>query len=154
MSITLSDLREVPRFFDVVADRIWSAWWRRQGVESDYIVARLRENLAGTGIPIALVAHDGARFLGTASLIASDFDERPDYTPWVAAVWIEPDARGGGLGARLVEAAAGKAFAAGHAAVYLAAAPPRRAYYGRLGWTEIERGVGDLDLSVFRRLRG
>jgi predicted N-acetyltransferase YhbS len=153
MPETLSDLRDVPQFFDVVADRIWSAWWQRHGVGRDYIVARLRENFAGPGLPVALVAHADGRFLGTASVIASDFDERPDYTPWVAAVWVEPEARGGGLGARLVEAAAQVAFRAGHEAVYLTAAEGRRGYYLGLGWREIEQGVGELRLSVFRRTR-
>ena len=42
-----------------------------------------------TPIPLALVAHHGSSFLGTASVIASDLDERPELTPWVAALWVE-----------------------------------------------------------------
>ena len=90
---TISDLRQQADFFDIVADRIWQAWWKRHGVPEAYIVERLRENMQGTDLPIALVAHRGPDFLGTASLLVSDLDERPQYTPWVAAVWTEPDAR-------------------------------------------------------------
>src|SRR5258707_90949 len=93
MPFTISDLRQRPEFFDIVADRIWQAWWRADGHPLDYISGRLRENMNATPIPIALVAHDGKSFLGTASVIASDLPERPQLTPWVAAVSVEAHTR-------------------------------------------------------------
>ncbi|UTD25862.1 GNAT family N-acetyltransferase [Bradyrhizobium sp. WD16] len=153
MNFSISDLREQPAFFDIVADRIWSAWWRRNGVPRDDVIERLKENMAGPGLPVALVAHDGPRFIGTASVIVSDLDERPHYTPWVAAVWIEPPLRSRGLGAALVGAAARAAFALGGEMVHLCAAEARRGFYLRLGWELIEDGVGPLRLSVLRKQR-
>ena len=154
MTFGISDLRQQPEFFDTVADRIWQAWWRRNGVPRDYIVARLRENLRDDGLPIALVAHRGATFLGTASLIASDLDERPQYSPWVAAVWTEPEARGQGIAPVLIDRACADGFARGHQRIYLCAAPPRVAFYQRLGWTPVERDIGPLALTVMVRSRG
>lgn len=151
--LTISDLRHVPEFFDTVADRIWQAWWKRHGVPEAYIVERLRENMKGDGLPIALVAHHGSAFLGTASLLVSDLDERPQYTPWVAAVWTEPDARGQGVAPVLIECACAEAFARSHDKVYLCAAPPRRDYYLQLGWQPIDENVGPLKLTVFVRDR-
>jgi hypothetical protein len=78
MPFTISDLRQFPEFFDIVAERIWQAWWKADGHPLDYISGRLRENLSDTPIPFALVAHDGETFLGTASVIASDLAERPE----------------------------------------------------------------------------
>lgn len=153
MTVTISDLRQRPDFFDTVADRIWRAWWKRHGVPLDYIMVRLRENLATAGLPIALVAHRGDAFLGTASLIASDLDERPHYTPWVAAVWTEPELRGQGIAPALIGRAVNDGFALGHQRIFLCAAPVRRAFYLRLGWTPIEEGVGPLELTVFVRER-
>jgi GNAT superfamily N-acetyltransferase len=153
VSVAISDLRERPEFFDAVADRIWQAWWKRHGVAREYIETRLRETLAGPGIPIALVAHEGDAFLGTASLIASDFDERPDYTPWVAAVWTEPAARSRGIGRALVERACAAGFALGYPRLYLSAAAARRSYYVELGWTVREDGVGDMPFTVLVRDR-
>lgn len=150
MTFAISDLRQRPEFFDAVADRIWQAWWQHR-VSREKFVERVRENLVGPGMPLALIAHDGGGFLGTASLIASDLDERPHYTPWVAAVWVEPDARGQGIGRALVERAADEGFALGHARIYLCAPPARRSYYVELGWTPIEDGVGPRDLTVFVR---
>jgi N-acetylglutamate synthase-like GNAT family acetyltransferase len=150
-SFTISDLRQRPEFFDHVAERIWQAWWKADGHPLDYISTRLRENLKATPIPFALVAHDGASFLGTASVIASDLAERPQFTPWVAAVWVEPPVRQGGVGAALVERAARDCFALGFGRVFLCARPQRSGFYERLGWTTIEREVGQHRMSVLIR---
>src|SRR5438034_1262238 len=74
---TISDLRQCPELFDTVADRIWQEWWQPNGYPLEYISTRLRENMEATPIPFALVAHDGGKFLGTSSVIASDLEERP-----------------------------------------------------------------------------
>lgn len=153
MSFAISDLRQRPEFFDAVADRIWRAWWERNGVPLAAVATRLRDNLAGPGIPIALVAHREDAFLGTASVIASDLDERLQYTPWVAAVWIEPEARKQGVGRALITHAVDEGFALDFGRIYLCAAPPLRRYYVNLGWTPIEDGVGERKLTVFVRER-
>jgi N-acetylglutamate synthase-like GNAT family acetyltransferase len=151
MPFTISDLRQRPEFFDAVADRIWQAWWRDGGYPLDYISGRLPENMNATPIPFALVAHDGKSFLGTASVIASDLPERPQLTPWVAAVWVEEHARRSGVGGALVNRATLDCFALGVGRAYLCARPRRTAFYERLGWCPIERDVGPYRLSVFIR---
>jgi len=151
MSFTISDLRQCPEFFDIVADRIWQAWRRDGGHPLDYISDRLRDSVNATPIPFALVAHDGKSFLGTASVIASDLPERPQLTPWVAAVWVEAQARRRGVGGALVNRAALDCFALNVARAYLCARPQRAAFYERLGWSPIERDVGPHRLSVFIR---
>jgi N-acetylglutamate synthase-like GNAT family acetyltransferase len=150
-SFTISDLRQCPEFFDTVAERIWQAWWKADGHPIDYISGRLRESLSATPIPFALVAHHGEAFLGTASVIASDLAERPQFTPWVAAVWVDPEARQRGVGAALVDRAAQDCFALGVARAFLCARPQRAGFYERLGWTSIEREVGRHQLSVLIR---
>ncbi len=154
LPFTISDLRQRPEFFDVVADRIWRAWWKGSGQPLEYISARLRENLNPEPIPIALAAHDGAAFLGTSSVVASDLKERPHLTPWVAAVWVEPHIRSRGIGAALVERAACNCFALGVARAYLCARPARSAFYERLGWIPVEWNVGRHALTVFVRDAG
>jgi GNAT superfamily N-acetyltransferase len=151
MSVTVSDLRQCPEFFETVADRIWRAWWKPNGHPLDTIRGGLRENMTASPIPIALVAHHGAAFLGTASVIAADLDERPQFTPWVAAVWVEQAARSRGIGAALVDHAAKACFALGYERAYLCARPERSSFYENLGWTVIERDVGPNRLGVFIR---
>jgi N-acetylglutamate synthase-like GNAT family acetyltransferase len=151
LAFVISDLRQCPEFFDSVADRIWRAWWKADGHPLEYISGRLRENLNAAAIPFALVAHDGEVFLGTTSVIASDLAERPQLTPWVAAVWVDPQARRRGVGAALVERATRDCFALGVRRAYLCARPQRSGCYEGLGWTPVERGVGPHHLSVLIR---
>lgn len=151
LSFTIDDLRQCPQFFDTVADRIWQAWWQADGTPLGAISGRLRENMTATPVPFALVAHDGAAFLGTTSVIASDLAERPQLTPWVAAVWVEPRARQRGVGGALVNRATKDCFDLGFDRAYLCARPLRTPYYERLGWISIERDVGPRRLSVFMR---
>lgn len=148
---TISDLRERPAFFDAVADRIWRAWWEPNGYPLAHITARLRENMDATPIPFALVAHDGERFLGTTSVIASDLEERPLLTPWVAAVWVDEHARGHGVASALVNRAARDCFALGVRRVYLNARPRLSGLYAGLDWVIAERKVGPHQLNVFFR---
>jgi N-acetylglutamate synthase-like GNAT family acetyltransferase len=144
--------RSRPEFLDTVADRIWQAWWRDSGHPLDYISSRLRdENLNADPIPFALVAHDGMQFLGTSSVIKADLEERPQLTPWVAAVWVDPQARRRGVGAALVARATQDCLALGVGRVYLCARPQRSGYYERLGWTPIERDIGPHQMSVLIR---
>jgi N-acetylglutamate synthase-like GNAT family acetyltransferase len=150
-AFTISDLRQRPEFFDDVADRIWRAWWKADGHPLGYISGRLRENLDAEPIPFALVAHDGDTFLGTASVIAADLAERPQLTPWVAAVWVDDNARRRGIGAALVDRAARDCFALGITRAYLCARPQRSGFYEGLGWTAIERDVGPRQMTVFFR---
>jgi GNAT superfamily N-acetyltransferase len=151
LPFTISDLRQRPEFFDTVAQRIWQAWWKPDNYPLDHIAGRLRENMTATPVPLALVAHDGRAFLGTASVIASDLAERPHLTPWIAAVWVEPQARRRGVGSALVDRAAGDCFALGFSRAYLCARPPRAPLYERLGWIPIERNIGPHQLIVFCR---
>jgi len=151
LALTISDLRQCPEFFDDVADRIWRAWWKPRGHPLDYIRSRLTENMHAEPIPLALVAHEGGKFLGTASLIVSDLEQRPELSPWVAAVWVEPRARRHGVGAALVDRAAKACFALGIARAYLCARPERTGFYQRLGWILVEQDVGPFQLSVFIR---
>jgi N-acetylglutamate synthase-like GNAT family acetyltransferase len=151
LPFTISDLRQRPAFFDTIADRIWRAWWKPDNYPLDLIAGRLQENMADTPIPLALVAHDGDAFLGTASLIPSDLAERPHLTPWVAAVWVEPEMRQRGIGRALVNRVTQDCFALGFSRVYLCARPQRSAFYEGLGWIPIERDVGPHRMIVFVR---
>ena len=151
---TISDLGRKPEFFDTVADRIWRAWWKDRGFPLSYIAGRLAENLTGDPLPIALVAHDGANFLGTSSVIASDLEDLPQYTPWVAAVWVDPAHRARRVGRALVARAADCSFGLGFDRVYLSAPKPRRDFYLRQGWLPIEEDIGTRKVTVFMLERG
>ncbi len=148
-AVTIVALSERPDLRLVVADRIWKAWWREEGVPLEMVAQRVGESLSSSPLPATLVALSGHAFVGTVSVIASDMDERPQYMPWLAALWVEPEQRGQGAGRALVKAAEDLAKSAGHAALYLAAMPDNAVYYAPLGWCTLEDDVAGL--IVMRR---
>ncbi|MBB3770760.1 GNAT superfamily N-acetyltransferase [Angulomicrobium tetraedrale] len=154
--VAIDDLRLVPGFAPIVADRVWRAWWQEAGKPLAALRARLDESLgpATAAIPSSFVAHRGAEFLGTVALIESDMEDRPALTPWLAALWVEPAARGRGTGAALVRHAARAAFAAGHARLHLCATAQNAPYYHRLGWSRIEADIDGLDIFIRERVAG
>jgi N-acetylglutamate synthase-like GNAT family acetyltransferase len=145
---SVCDLRDCPELAGEVADRVWKAWWKGKGYPLDYITGRVAESLNPEAIPFAVVAHEDGMLLGTASVIPSDLEERPQYTPWAAAVWVDPQYRGRGIGASLVRSATQAAFDTGIDLVYLCALPERSGFYERLGWRRLEENVGHGGLTV------
>ncbi len=137
-NIAISDLRDRPDFAEAVADRVWRAFWRDKGHPLSLLTGLVQENFGAAPIPTAFVAHDGNRFVGTVSVIACDEETRPQYTPWVAALWVEPEDRRRGIGAALVDRAVGFAFEAAAERVYLLSGPRRRSFYEGLGWSMLE----------------
>jgi len=111
----------------------------------------VQESLGAGPVPTSLVAHDGDRFIGTVSVIACDEDTRPQYTPWVAALWVEPDHRKQGIGARLVERAAAFSFRTGAGRVYLLSGAHRRSFYEGLGWSVLEPLPPEKSMFVLTR---
>lgn len=149
MTFQISDLRQEPAFFDTVADRIWQAWWKPHGHSFEQIAKGLGETMTGERIPFAIVAHAGDEFLGSTLGIASDMEARPQYSPWVAAVWVEPQHRLKEVGRSLVGHAAQTLFARGFARIYLCSSPKRLNFYTRQGWVPIEADVGEHLQTVY-----
>ncbi|MBS9721601.1 GNAT family N-acetyltransferase [Tianweitania sp. BSSL-BM11] len=146
--IRIDDLRDRPERIDDVADRLWTAWWRDGGVSLEELTGLVRESLGPSIVPSTFVAHRDGQFAGTASLIAHDMDARPHYSPWVAAVWVEADHRGSGIGSQLVRHISALAFAAGIARLYLYCEPSKGPFYAALGWRQIEADVDGNDIFV------
>ena len=149
-SFSVVTLRQRPDFAATVADRVWRAWWEPKGRALEPVADFVRGAAEGASIPSALVAHEGGAYLGSALLIASDLDARPRYTPWVAAVWVEPAHRRRGIGAALVREGAALAGRMGFAPAYLCALPHNHGFYRALGWRLVEAGVDADGLAVFR----
>jgi hypothetical protein len=123
----ISSLRQVPQFADTIAHRGWSAF--DSGLTLAEYRAGLEPLMKSEGVPSALVAHDKEKYLGSVLVIANDLDARPDLTPWIAALWVEPNHR------------------AGVKRCYLCATRENSPYYLARGFNLIEEDV--TGLSVF-----
>ena len=147
----VSDLRHRPDFADDIADRVWRAFWKKDGHPLSLLTGLVQESFGECPIPSAFVAHDGERFIGTVSVIACDEASRPRYTPWVAALWVEPEHRRKGTGAALVDRACAFAFTTGAGRVYLLSRAHRRHFYEGLGWSVLEENVPEEGMFIMSK---
>ena len=102
----ISDFREHQHYGPIIADRVWNAWWRNAGLPLADVERHMIEMADDRPLPMAVVAHNDHGYLGSAFLIHSDMEERPQYSPWVAAVWVEASERKRGVGRALIAEAA------------------------------------------------
>ncbi|MBD9646962.1 GNAT family N-acetyltransferase [Ensifer sp. ENS09] len=79
-------------------------------------------------------------------MIENDLDERPHYAPWVAALWVEPEARRQGIAAKLMAAALKQASSLGRETCFLCASPENSPYYLARGFKKIESDVSGLNV--------
>jgi predicted N-acetyltransferase YhbS len=149
--VDIQNLRAAPQFRAQVADRIWRAWWEPHGASVEDVQHALGEVLESPGFPFTLVATEYGQFIGTVTAIVSDMAERPELSPWIAALWVEPDWRGQGVARALLDHAAHLLAGFGHATAYLCARPSLRPFYSGLDWRLIEENAGPHGLDIFVR---
>lgn len=145
----IRDLSDAPEFFALVADRIWNAWWRPGGAALPDVEEALRAVVSAGLFPFTLVASEQGRFAGTVTAIERDIPARPDIGPCIAALWVEPEARGQKTGRLMTKLAMERLRLAGYRSAYLGARPALRSYYVAGGWTLCEEQVGSDGLDLF-----
>lgn len=145
------DLRDAPHLSDIVADRLWHAWWAEDGHSLADVQIALHGVIEASGYPFTLVAIRDGQFLGTVTSIMDDIGARPDWGPCLAALWVEPDARGRGIAQAMTGALMQRLAALDFERVYLSAKPKMREYYLLRGWTMIDSDIDDDHQDVFVR---
>ncbi len=151
-SLTISDLADTPQYLEEAAKGIWLEWWKEEGHPIEDVHKELQASFDKTTIPTTLIAHDQHQFLGTVTLVKSDMSKRPQYTPWLASLWISPAHRGKGIGARLVNELEELACSSEITQLYLFAKLSLRSFYEQLGWQCIEEDVNGV--NIFRKRLG
>jgi GNAT superfamily N-acetyltransferase len=103
-------------------------------------LAELDEHASrSNGLPTTLLALGGDELLGSVSLVFEDAPELQEHgSPWLASLYVKPQARGRGIGAQLANAAVARARLEGVDELFLFT-PEHRDFYARLGWREIAR---------------
>ena len=121
-----------------------TAWWRweaffRGGQRSfdDVLSGAQQTAKQAPSMPRTFVLLADNEPIGTASLAACDLEERPDLTPWLAGVYIVPQARGQGHAARLIAAVENHSAALGMPVLWLYTNSAER-IYARAGWKTVE----------------
>ena len=106
----------------------------------DVCRAELDEHASrSAGLPTTLLALDGDELLGSVSLVFEDAPELQEHgSPWLASLYVKPEARGRGYGAQLANAAVARARLEGVGELFLFT-PEHRDFYARLGWRPLAR---------------
>ena len=90
-------------------------------------------------LPTTLIAVEGGVALGSVSLVLEDAPELCEHgSPWLANLYVIPEARGQGIGTQLVRAAVELAAHSGVTQLFLFT-PEHAGFYRRLGWRQIAR---------------
>ena len=134
--LSIGYLDERPDLLPTVAGWLHGEWGHLPGASLDRRLLQLEAQRRRGAVPCAFVACEGRSPVGTASLVESDMRSHPEWTPWLAAVYVVPEARGRGIGSGLSIRAAEVAAALGFRRLFLFT-PTQQRLYARLGWREI-----------------
>ncbi|RVU84702.1 N-acetyltransferase [Leucothrix sargassi] len=146
------NLREEPEHLDQLAEwhhREWSYLNPKGSIEKrkKKMLSYLSEGL----VPSTFIAKEGDTLLGSAAIVESDMDTHPEYSPWLASVYVAPESRCGGVGTALVKHVMQQAAQNGVKKLFLFT-PSKEDFYKSIGWkresTEMYRGVLVTVMSV------
>lgn len=103
--------------------------------------------------PITMIALEGGKCIGTVSIYKNDLPERPEYQPWLAALYVLPGYRGRGVADRLVGDMLKHLSGLGYETIYAKTeSETKYDYYAQKGWEILETlDVGGHDNYIFRK---
>jgi len=136
----VTTVRERADLIPLVANWLWDAFWHPNGHPLDEVRDIIATCTAEVGTPQSFVLLAGDIPCGTASLVAADLEIRDDLGPWLAGVYVVPEARGQGCAQRLITTVEDAARQAGYRSLYLYT-HDAQALYEKLGWQRVEETV-------------
>jgi len=128
---------ERPDLAPVIASWLWVAFERAKGRSLAQTIEVVQRSVTASFMPRTLVLLIDGRPVGTASLTARDLEERPELTPWLADVVVEPDWRGQGLAALLIGAVEDECRKSSIRRLWLYTDKAENVY-ARAGWRTVE----------------
>ena len=149
---SIVDIRHCPEHAGLIAAWVHGEWWADSAVPPGEIAAWVRGCVAANGFPGVLVAVSDGSAIGSVFLHKTEAEDRPAYTPYLGALYVEPSARRQGVGRALVRAVERHAAGLGFGRLYLNAMPHRTSFYQALGWSVVESGYGVHGLDIMHRV--
>ena len=131
-------LYAAPQHASCVTEWLWRAFGA-DALPRAFFASIVEHSQTPGALPITFVAVEGERLLGTVGLWRCDLISRQDLYPWMAALYVAPEARGQGLAGKLQQHVIGYARAQGYPELFLS--PACRDFYERFGWQYIGEGL-------------
>ena len=131
-------LYAAPQHASCVTEWLWRAFGA-DALPRAFFASIVEHSQTPGALPITFVAVEGERLMGTVGLWRCDLISRQDLYPWMAALYVAPEARGQGLAGKLQQHVIGYARAQGYTELFLYSAC--RDFYERFGWQYIGEGL-------------
>lgn len=149
--IRIEALAEHPQHVATLVAMLHGEWgalahWSDPVALTGEIEGRLQTQAA----PLALVALDGDRLVGSVSITLDELAHHPDKHFWIGDVIVAADQRGRGIGTLMMRAIVAHASHLGMADLYLYT-PDQEDYYRKLGWQTIGRDPANGEDNVIMR---
>ncbi len=151
MPLELKQLSECPEHLLAVGTWIYEQWWKRPDNTIEVVLRLLRTHTEKDRVPCTVVVIAEGNPIGSCCVIENDCIHRPQYAPWVAAVYVKPKFRLRGVASSILQEAAQIAARVPVEALYIDCHVKTVSVYEQNGWTILEREVGDKDSVVMVR---
>jgi predicted N-acetyltransferase YhbS len=148
-SVQIEFLADRSEFIPTLAEWHFREWAYLRPDDSVANRVRLLQERSGRReLPITFVALSGTELLGSAMLIHHEMDTHPQFTPWLAGVFVAPAHRRRGIGRALAQHVLCEAAARGFYTVYLLT-PGAQDFFAHLGWSIVEHTrYKDTDVTI------
>ena len=112
----------------------------------------LKRSFGTGGVQSHFVAFHESSYLGSALLVRQELPQRTDLEPWLAGLFVVPNARRHGIGAALVKRVADEARQIGVQRLYLTTVQSAP-FFERLGWQPFDRVEHRGEMILVMQLR-
>ncbi len=131
-------LKNHPENTHLLASWMFDTWGHYNPESSlEKAQAKLKAHLNEASLPLTYIALIDDVPVGMCSLRLND-GIRPDLTPWLGSLFVEPNMRGRGIGEKLIHAVTDKARNLGYTKLYLLVFDETLPnWYAQLGWQMI-----------------
>ena len=146
--VYLADHKE---FVSACAAWAYGQWGtQRKDGSLDRAIQRFMEGAQKEAIPLTLIALSNGLPVGMVSLWASDSDNAPELTPWLASLYVHPFHRGKGVASKLVMRLESEAKKLDYETLYLNTEDAQDLYAG-LEWKEFRCVTSNFGLASLMR---
>ena len=137
-NISFDFIGHSPQHIPTVAQWHQSEWQHiNPDSSTDLRIATYSRYASEKTIPCCILATHNEQPLGSASLVVSDMETRPELGPWLASLYVHPDWRRQGIATQLIEQILKIAKHCKISRLFLFT-PDQKAFYARRGWHMLE----------------
>src|SRR5437764_14525097 len=151
MMIALKQLSESPEHLEPVGRWIYEQWWSKRCDSPEVVFNWFRSHTKLDTVPYSVIALAEGEPVGSCCVIENDCIHRPQYAPWIAAVYVRPDFRRRGIASMILREAASIARRARIKGLFIDCLALTASVSGTNGWALYEREAGDQQSVVLRR---